>query len=127
MGQVQQQLIVKGNFSAVDSWGAGGARAPPEFGGSEKGQSLISAYRSLAITSNTPGFRKVSTALTRTQHYSCNGFRLFLTLCLVISVTSGKSRKRHLQSSLDYLSVYKSFDLSPLDLNIARMLVSFIW
>ena len=28
----------------------GGARAPPEFGGSEKGRSLISAYRSLAIT-----------------------------------------------------------------------------
>ena len=35
-------------YSAVDSGGAGGARAPPEFGGSEKGQSLISAYRSLA-------------------------------------------------------------------------------
>ena len=29
-------------FSAVDSGGAGGARAPAEFGGSEKGQSLIS-------------------------------------------------------------------------------------
>ena len=36
--------------SGVDSRGAGGARAPPEFWGSEKGQSLISAYRSLAIT-----------------------------------------------------------------------------
>ena len=32
-----------------------GARAPQEFKGSEKGQSLISAYRSLAITTNTPG------------------------------------------------------------------------
>ena len=31
------------NESAVDSGGAGGARAPPEFGGSEKGRSLISA------------------------------------------------------------------------------------
>ena len=50
-------------ISAVDSGGAGGARAPPEFGGSEKGQSLISAYRSLAITTNTPGFKKLSTAL----------------------------------------------------------------
>ena len=49
--------------SAVDSGGAGGARAPPEFGGSEKGRSLISAYRSLAITTNTPGFKKLSTAL----------------------------------------------------------------
>ena len=49
--------------SAVDSGGAGGARASPEFGGSEKGQSLISAYRSLAITTNTPGFKKLSTAL----------------------------------------------------------------
>ena len=33
-------------YSAIDSSGAGGARAPPEFGGSEKGRSLISAYRS---------------------------------------------------------------------------------
>ena len=36
--------------SGVDSRGAGGAKAPPEFWGSEKGRSLISAYRSLAIT-----------------------------------------------------------------------------
>ena len=49
--------------SAVDRGGAGGARAPPEFGGSEKGRSLIFAYRSLAITTNTPGFKKLSTAL----------------------------------------------------------------
>ena len=48
-------------FSAVDSGGAGGARAPPEFGCSEKGRSLISAYWSLAITTNTPGFKKLST------------------------------------------------------------------
>ena len=51
------------NRSAVDSRGAEGARAPPEFGGSEKGRSLISAYRSLVITMNTPGFKKLSTAL----------------------------------------------------------------
>ena len=47
--------------SGVDSEGAGGARAPPEFGGSEKGRSLISAYRSLAITASTSGFEKLST------------------------------------------------------------------
>ena len=41
----------------------GGARAPPEFGYSEKGQSLISAYQSLAITASTSGFEKLSTAL----------------------------------------------------------------
>ena len=35
-------------YSAVFSGGAGGARAPPEFGGSQKGRSLISAYQSLA-------------------------------------------------------------------------------
>ena len=29
-------------YSGVDSGGAGSAKAPPEFGGSEKGQSLIS-------------------------------------------------------------------------------------
>ena len=34
-------------FSAVDSGGAVGARAPPEFGGSEKG--LISAYQSIVL------------------------------------------------------------------------------
>ena len=34
-------------ISAIDSGGAGGARAPPEFRSSEKGQSLISAYWSL--------------------------------------------------------------------------------
>ena len=50
-------------LSAVDSGGAGGARAPPEFGGSQKGRSLISAYQSLAITTNTPGFEKLNTAL----------------------------------------------------------------
>ena len=50
-------------FSGVDRGGAGGARAAPEFGGSEKGKSLISAYRSLAITTNTSGFKKQSTAL----------------------------------------------------------------
>ena len=48
---------------AVDSGGAGSARVPPEFGGLEKGQSLISAYQSLAITTNTPGFKKLNTAL----------------------------------------------------------------
>ena len=49
--------------SAVFRGGAGDARAPPEFGGSGKGRSLISAYRSLAITTNTPGFKKLNTAL----------------------------------------------------------------
>ena len=37
--------------------------APPEFGGSQKGRSLISAYQSLAITTNTPGFEKLKTAM----------------------------------------------------------------
>ena len=50
-------------YSAVFSGGAGGARAPPEFGGSEKGRSLISAYWSLAITASTSAFEKLSTAL----------------------------------------------------------------
>ena len=42
----QHQKIIP-IHSAVDSGGAGGARAPPEFGGSEKGRSLIFAYRSV--------------------------------------------------------------------------------
>ena len=49
--------------SAVFSGGAGGARAPSEFRGLQKGRSLISAYQSLAITTNTPGFEKLNTAL----------------------------------------------------------------
>ena len=49
--------------SAVDNGGAGGARVPLKFGGSEKGQSLISTYRSLTITTNTPGFKALSMAL----------------------------------------------------------------
>ena len=66
--QLKSLLSTKGqkrNSSAEDSGGAGGARAPPEFGGSEKGQSLISAYRSLAITTNTPGFKKLYVYLQR--------------------------------------------------------------
>ena len=53
------------SISAVFSGGAGGARAPPEFGGSGKGRSLISAFWSLAITTNTPGFKKLNTALSK--------------------------------------------------------------
>ena len=51
------------NNSAVFNGGAGGSRAPPEFGGSGKGRSLISAFWSLAITTNTPGFTKLNMAL----------------------------------------------------------------
>merc|ERR1712153_89805 len=50
-------------FSGVDSRGAGGARAPLEFEGSEKERSLISAFWSLANTASTSGFEKLSTAL----------------------------------------------------------------
>ena len=52
--------IHQGLISGIDSGGAGGAIAPPEFGGSEKGRSLISAYQSLAITASTSGFEKLS-------------------------------------------------------------------
>jgi hypothetical protein len=36
---------------------------PWNFGIQKREQSLISAYRSLAITTNTPGFKKLSLAL----------------------------------------------------------------
>ena len=58
-----QSYVIKSPPSAVFSGGAGGARAPLEFGGSEKGQSLISAYQSLAITTSASGFETLSTAL----------------------------------------------------------------
>ena len=56
-------LLIEVKVSAVFSRGGGDAREPPEFGGSQKGRSLISAYQSLAITTNTPGFEKLNTAL----------------------------------------------------------------
>ena len=57
-------------LSAVFSGGARGARAHLEFRGSQKWQSLISAYQSLAITTNTPSFGKLKTAL---DHVSSAG------------------------------------------------------
>ena len=47
--------------SSVDSGDAGGAgcKAPPEIGGSEKGQNLTFAYWSLAITASTSAFEKL--------------------------------------------------------------------
>ena len=48
------------------------SKAEQDFGGSEKGQTLISAYRSLAITASTSGFEKLSTALLYfTQYRVC--------------------------------------------------------
>ena len=70
-------------FSAVDSGGAGGARAPPEFGGSEKGRGLISAYRSLAITTNTPGFKKLNTALPK--NHIIGGVHVLLLQTVTVS------------------------------------------
>ena len=58
-----EDIFTPSLFSGVDSRGAGGARAPPEFWDSEKGRRLISAYRSLAITASSSGFEKLSTAL----------------------------------------------------------------
>ena len=64
-------LTLCSKCSAIDS-----ESAPPECGGSEKGRSLISAYRTLAITTNTPGFKKLSTEQIKTavhgqQHRWC--------------------------------------------------------
>ena len=52
------------HYSGVDSRGAGGARAQPEFGCSEKMRSLIFANWSFAIRASTSGFKKLSMALT---------------------------------------------------------------
>ena len=76
--------------SAVFSGGAGGARAPPEFGGSQKGQSLISAYQSLAITTNTPGFEKLNTALR--SKFSTN---IFLTRTTSNYLSASEVSKNH--------------------------------
>ena len=59
--------------SGVDSEDARGARAPPEYWGSEKGQSLISAYQRLAIIASTSGFEKLSTALSLDTSYKRRG------------------------------------------------------
>ena len=60
-------ISISSSQATLDSGVAGGARPSPEFGGSEKGWSLISAYRSLVITMNTPRFKKLSTALNWTS------------------------------------------------------------
>jgi hypothetical protein len=49
--------------NGIDSGGTVGARANPRFGGSLKGQSLISTYLSLAIKASTSGFEKLSMVL----------------------------------------------------------------
>ena len=77
-------------FRAVDSGGAGGGRAPPEFEGSEKGRSLISAYRSLAITTNNPGFKKISTALS-VQIFLFRDLFKYLTL-FTLTCLDGENR-----------------------------------
>ena len=52
---------------------------------------------------------------------------LILFVLLTTTLSSGKSRKRHLQANPDYLSTYNSFELSYVDMNIARMVISSIW
>ena len=77
------------NSSAIDSGGAEGARAPPEFWGSEKGQSLISAYRSLAISMNTPGFKKLSTALNSLVASLTVLIKCLLIFCYRLNILMG--------------------------------------
>ena len=52
---------------------------PRNLGFSEKGQSLISAYNSLAITPSTSGFEKLSMALNNDKKYG------FMRLMLMLS------------------------------------------
>ena len=78
-------------FSAVFSGGA-----PPEFGGSEKGRSLISAYRSLAITTNTPGFKKLYTALHQNK-------------CIdTLDILPSHYEVQACQNFVDYYRIYKN-------------------
>ena len=73
------------NFRSVLSKSSGvdsrGTRAPLELGGSLKVQSLISAYRSLAITASTFGFEKAiygaekSLFLVMAAHKNCSKFK----------------------------------------------------
>ena len=67
----------------MDSGGAWGARAPPEFGGSEKGQSLISAYRSLAITT------KAKNSKCRFSKPILYSAYLSIVLLLISNLTNG--------------------------------------
>ena len=73
------------NSSGVDSRGVGDARAPPEFGGSLKGQSLISACQSLAITASTSGFEKISTVLNSERSEQLLVTECFFNLFLEVS------------------------------------------
>ena len=59
--------------SGVDSGGA-----PPGFGSSEEGQSLIFCYQSLAITASTSGFEKLSMALLTDHKVPISILHIFL-------------------------------------------------
>ena len=90
-------LLVQNICSGLDRGDAGVAKAPPEFGGSLKGRSLISAYRSLAITASTSGFGKLSTALLRDIYL------------LMVKATAGHSSISHIGSLLIYNFYWSSF------------------
>ena len=81
-------LVVKFSL-AIDkiktSLGAGDARVPSEFGASLKGQSLISAYQSLAITASTSGFEKLSTVLNSERSEQLLVTECFFNLFLEVS------------------------------------------
>ena len=85
--------------SAVFSGGAGGARAPPEFWGSERGRSLISAHQSLSITASTSGFEKLSTALYRSDIHRISSVCLSNAISIITKVT-GKIRYQENESNL---------------------------
>ena len=70
-----------------------GARVPTKFGGSEKGQSLISAYRSLAITASTSGFEKLSTALLTSRKPLLSLLHNIIKKALSISINKAVQKK----------------------------------
>ena len=86
-------------LTGVDSGGAGGARAPPEFWDSERGRSLISAHQSLSITASTSGFEKLSTALYRSDIHRISFVGLSNAISIITKVT-GKIRYQENESNL---------------------------
>ena len=80
---------------------------PPEFGSLEKGQSMISAYRSLGITTNTPSFKKLFMAMYEKKNHT-NLLRVHLKFYIVLCCTTTSRLDCHIML-LDLNCIYERF------------------
>ena len=131
MGKYVHKLQGKGSFwypkwlmrastSGVVSGGTGVARALPEYGGLEKGKSLISGYWSLAITASTSGFENYILI-----HWGHRVLEIFWVIVSVISCTF--SFDNFLDTLVNFQSYFNSVSLSIRVLSVLFFLCGGNW